>query len=117
MSDNIIWTVEGTIRDGQKDAFDSLMAEMVSAVSQEPGTLNYEWTLGPDGTSLHVYERYRDADAATEHLGTWTRFAERFMASVQITRFVVFSRLTPSLEAAVAGLDPVMMAPIGGFAK
>jgi quinol monooxygenase YgiN len=35
------------------------------------GTLNYEWTLAEDGKSIHVYERYKDADATTAHLRTW----------------------------------------------
>ncbi|MEM8901546.1 MAG: antibiotic biosynthesis monooxygenase [Bacteroidota bacterium] len=117
MSENIIWTVEGTIKDGQKEALESLMAEMVTAVEPEPGTLNYEWTLAEDGKRLHVYERYKDTAATFAHLGTWAKFAERFMAIVDVTGFVVFSDLTPELQEAVSGLNPVYMSPIGGFAK
>lgn len=117
MSENIIWTVEGTIKDGQREALEALMREMVEAVDKEPGTLNYQWTLGEDGKSLHIYERYRDADATTAHLGSWATFADRFMAAVDITRFVVFTELTPELKEAVAGLSPIYMTPIGGFAK
>ena len=39
------------------------------------------------------------------------------MADVDVTRFVVFSNLTPALKEAVDGLNPIYMTPIGGFAK
>ena len=117
MSNNVIWTVEGRIKAGQKEALESLMEEMVAAVRPEPGTINYEWTLAEDGQHLHVYERYVDAAATVAHLGTWAKFADRFMSVVDITDFVVYSELTPELKAAVQGLNPVYMSPIGGFAK
>ena len=117
MSGNVIWTVEGTIKVAEREAFEALMHEMVETVRKEPGTLNYEWTLAQDGRSLHVYERYKEADATTAHLATWATFADRFMAVVDVTRFVVFSNLTPELKEAVSGLSPIYMTPIGGFAK
>lgn len=117
MSENIIWTVEGTIKDGEREAFDAVMRDMIGAVEKEEGTLNYEWTLGGDGKSLHVYERYKDVAATTAHLGTFATYAERFMAAVDLKRFVVFSELTPELKEAVAGLSPIYMSRIGGFAR
>lgn len=117
MSENIIWTIEGTIKDSERKALEALMHEMVETVQKEAGTLNYEWTLAEDGKSLHVYERYQDVEATNAHLGTWAKFADRFMAVVDVTRFVVFSNLSPDLKEAVAGLSPIYMTPIGGFAK
>ena len=117
MNENVIWTVEGVIKDGQRTALETLMKEMVETVQPEPGTTHYEWTLGQDGKSLHVYERYANAEATRAHLVTWGKFAERFMALVEVTCFTVFSDLTDDLKEAVAGLDPVYMAPIGGFSK
>lgn len=116
MSENIIWVVEGKIKEGERLKFDALMHEMIETVQKEEGTLNYEWTLSDDGL-LHVYERYKDANAATTHLPTWGSFSGRFMEVVEITRFVVFSNLTPELKEAVGGLNPIYMTPIGGFAK
>lgn len=117
MSDNVIWTVEAKIKDGQRNAFDTVMKDLIRGSQKEEGTLNYEWTLGDDQATVHVYERYRDANAATAHLGTWGAHADRFLAAADITRFVVFSALTPALKEAVAGLSPVYMTPFGGFAK
>ncbi len=86
MSENIIWTLDCTIKDGQRDALEALMHEMVESAHKEPGTLNYEWTLAEDGKSLHIYERYEDVVATTAHLGGWPTFADRFLAAVDITR-------------------------------
>jgi len=117
MNENIIWTVEGTIKEGHTDDLKALMKDMLVLVEQESGTLNYEWTLGKDERSLHVYERYKDVAATFTHLGTWAKFADRFTSLVDITRFTVFSKVSPELGEAVAGLNPVYMAPIGGFAR
>ena len=115
MKENIIWTVEGRIREGKQEAFEAVMQDMIAAVKEEEGSLNYEWTLGKDGKSLHVYERYRDVEAAKAHLVTWSRFAGTFMAAVEITRITVFSDLPPELKAGFSGA--VFMKPIGGCVK
>jgi len=114
---NIIWTVEGTIKEGHTDDLIALMKEMLVLVEQESGTINYEWTLGEDQRSLHVYERYTDEDATFTHLGTWAKFSDRFVSFVDITGFTVFTDASPKLREAIAGLNPVYMKPIGGFAK
>ncbi len=117
MSENIIWTVEGKIKKEQRADYQALMNEMVTEVQKEAGTINYEWTIAQDGETVHVYERYLNAEEAVKHLSTWAKFAERYLGLTQVTKFVVFSNLTPELKEAVAGLNPVYMAPIGGFAK
>lgn len=66
MNKNIIRTVEGTIKDGERGTLEALMCEMVETIQKEEGTLNYEWTLAEGGASLHVYERYKDADYFSE---------------------------------------------------
>lgn len=115
MNKNIIWAVEGKIKNGQKEAFDIVMHEMVEATSKEEGSLNYEWTLGVDGKSLHVYERYRNVEAAKVHLITWAKVAVHFMSVVDISRIVVYSDLPSELKSGFEGA--VFMKPIGGFRK
>lgn len=117
MNDNIIWTIEGKIKNGQRAEYEALMDEMVAEVQKEEGTTNYEWTIAPDGETVHVYERYKNAAAAVRHLGTWGKFQDRYMSVTEITKFTIFSKLTPELEDAVAGMNPVYMKPIGGFGK
>lgn len=117
MSENIIWTVDGKIKDGERAAFDAVMHDLIEASSKEAGTMHYEWYIAEDQTSIHVYERYQDAAAAMAHLGTFGAHAERFLAAVEVTGFVVYSKLTPELEEGVAVLNPVSMTPFGGFVK
>lgn len=81
----------------------------------EEGSLNYEWTLGEDGSCLHVYERYRDEQAAKLHLGTWSQNAARFMAAVDISQIIIYSAISAELKAAFPGAK--FMTPIGGFKK
>lgn len=117
MSENIIWTVEGNIKEGHKEDLIALMNEMLVLVEQETGTLNYQWTIGENDNSLHVYEKYKDAESTFTHLGTWSKFADRFTSIVDITRFTIFSDAPTELREAVAGLNPVFMKPVGGFAR
>lgn len=117
--ENVVWTVEGKIKEGRKDTVLSLVAEMSETIEKEPGTLNYEFTLADDDTTLHIFERYRDVASAKAHLPSWGKFSDRFNAAVEITKFVVFSKLDDDeeLKESVAGLNPVYMSPIGGFAR
>lgn len=117
MSENIIWALNAKIKDGEREAFDAVMSDLIEASSKEEGTLHYEWSIAEDQQNFHVYERFKDADAAIAHLGTFGANAERFMAAVDVTGFVVYSKPTPELEAGLAVLNPVYMAPFGGFVK
>ena len=117
MSEHIIWVVDATIKDGQREAFDAVMRDLIEASQKEEGTLNYEWTIADDQATFSVYERYKDAEAAMSHLGTFGAHAERFLAAADVTRFVVHSHLTPELKQGVAVLQPIYMTPFGGFAK
>lgn len=117
MNNNIIWTIEGKINNGQLSEYKALMKEMVQAVEKEPGTTHYEWTIASNDEDIQVYERYKDAEAATIHLNTWNQFAERYLELTTVTKFTVYSELTPELEEAVSGLNPIYMKPLGGFSK
>ena len=115
--DNVSWSVEGKIKEGQQQTLATVMEEMVEATRKEPGSLIYEWSIGEDGKSLHVYERYENDAAAMSHLSTWKQNAARFMSVVDITRITVYSALTPTLKVAFEGPGTVFMTPVGGFAR
>lgn len=115
MSKNVIWAVEGSIKEGQRAALNTVMHDMIEVTSKEVGSLNYEWTLAEDGSTIHIYERYADEAAAKAHLTTWGKNAARFIAAVDISRVVIYSSVSEELKASFAGA--VMMTPIGGFAK
>ena len=86
MSDVVSWLVEVSIKSGQVDNFKALVEELVQSTRNEPNTLAYEWFLGEDNSSCHIYERYADSAATMTHLGTFgDKFAERFISMVDFT--------------------------------
>jgi quinol monooxygenase YgiN len=119
MNDNVYWIVEVAIKDGELDNLRNLISEMADASqANEPGTLNYEWSISEDSKNCHIYERYADSAAALTHLGTFgEKYAERLMATVDMTRIVVYGDPNNEVKAAFAGSDVVFMSPFGGFSR
>jgi len=118
MSDNVHWVVEVGIKDGQLDAFKALANELSGETRHEDGTLAYEWYLSDDGGTCHIYERYADSAAAMVHLGNFgAKFAERFMAIAEPTRFVVYGDASDELRAGLAPMGAVQMSQIAGFVR
>ena len=119
MSNEISWMLELDVREGREEALRTLMAEMVDATrANEPDTLAYVWNFTGDGRTCHLYERYADSAAVLTHLGTFgARFASRFFDALQPTRFTVYGSPTAAARDALAGLNPVYMAPAAGFQR
>lgn len=119
MSNHVYWMLEATINDGKMDDLKSLMADMVEATkNDEPGTLNYEWSLGPDNKTLHVFERYEDSVATMIHIGNFgSKFAERLMSCVTPTAFKLYGNPDQSVLDGVAALGAVVFSSIGGFSR
>lgn len=119
MSSHVSWMLELELQEGQEVSFRSLMNEMVEATkANEPGTLDYEWSLGADGRQCHLFERYADAAAALVHAGTFgERFAARFLAILKPVRCVLYGSPSAEVQKALAALNPVVMKPVGGFSR
>lgn len=117
MSEHVSWLLELAVKPGQLESFGELMAEMVSATRDEPGALVYEWSISPDETKVHIYERYADSAATLAHLATFQeRFARRFLDAVEPTRFVVYGAPSEEARRGLDGLGARYMSPFGGFA-
>ena len=119
MSDNVHWLLEVSIKPGQLDTFKSVMAEMDATIKEnEPDTLNYEWFISEDQQTYHIYERYVDSAANMINLATFgEKFAERVLATVEPTRFVVYGNPDETVRGALAGFGAVHMEEIGDFAR
>ena len=118
MTENIFWLFEAAIKPGEYDNFKTVMEEMIASTEQEPGTSNYEFFLNADRTVCHIYERYADSDAALTHVGNFgATFAERFMASVEPKKFVVYGPASDELKGILEGFGAEYMTPLDGFAK
>jgi quinol monooxygenase YgiN len=118
MREHVSWVLEVTVKPGQLDTFKELMDEMVAGTSTEPGTLNYEWYISDDESTIHLFEKYATSEAMITHVsGFLEKWAGRFMESVDPTRFIVYG--DPSAEARdlLAAWRGRYLAPWGGFAR
>lgn len=118
MENHVSWVVEVTVKEGQLDAFKTLMEEMVAGTSEEPRTLAYEWYISDDRRSVHIYEKYADSAATILHVnGFLAKWAERFMACVDVDRFVVYGDPSAECRDVLAGFGPTYLGPWGGFSR
>ncbi len=119
MSEAVSWVLEVTVKEGQIDAFKALASEMSEATqADEPGASHYEWFIDADGKTVHVYERYADSAATMVHLGNFgAKFAERFLACVDLARFMVYGDPNAEVRGALAGFGAVHMTQFDGFAR
>lgn len=98
-------------------AFEALVAEIVEATQQEPGTLIYEYSVNADRTVAHILERYR-ADAVVSHVDhTFAPFAERFLDLVKITGLVVYGQPDAEVRKRLDPFGAVYMESFGGFSR
>ena len=101
----IIFAINADIVDGKAESFRSLLKEMVPAVkASEPNTIRYQYFLNSDNTKLTLIEVYPNSEAAVFHMTAFgvSPFAEEFLASVNITSFVVAGNASAELMEAVA---------------
>tara|TARA_R110000751_G_C13717447_1_gene475092 strand:+ start:313 stop:1053 length:741 start_codon:yes stop_codon:yes gene_type:complete len=114
--DNFGWIVEAKLNPGQLDAFREVMNSQVERAKTEPGTLNYQYYMSDDG-DIMVYERFRDLEASHIHIQNWDDHAERWIAAATPTRMVHLGDLPKELTDKHAALSPLLLKPLGGFAK
>ena len=119
MTENVYWVLEFVINPGRFEDLKTLMAAQVEATqTNEAGTLNYEWAISDDRRFCHVYERFQDSASAMTHLESFAaNFAARFAEVGKPTRLVVYGTPSAQVKDSLAGLNPVYMAPFGGFKR
>lgn len=119
MSNHVHWILEAKINDGELANFKEMMIEMVQVTKDnEPGALNYEWSVSEDGTICHIYERYADSAATMVHMASFGKnFAKKFMALASVTGVTVYGNPDDTVRGALDAMGPVYMAPIGGFTR
>lgn len=97
--------------------FKELIAKIVAATKEEPGTLVYEYSVNDNFDTVHILERYK-ADAVVSHVDTtFAPFGQRFLELCTVTSLVVYG--TPDAEVRKR-LDPfgaVYMTPFDGFGR
>ena len=115
---NIIAHYTGEVLPGQMDKFKQVVAKVVAAVAQEPGTLMYEWTLRPDQKTFDVTELYKDSDAVVAHVKHVNGDFGKELGEVQKeTGLVIHGSPNEEARKATEGLNPVYQTHIDGFVK
>ena len=117
MSQEIHWLLEVAIHPGQKENFRAVAKDLIAATQSEKDTLAYEWNLSPDGTTCHIYERYKDSTAILIHVQSFGRFAERFLQACHPTRFDLYGSPSAEVKAALADFQPTYYSHLGGFSR
>lgn len=118
MEGQVSWVLEAAVKPGELDNYKALMEEMVEGTSTEPQTRNYEWYIGDDGGTVHIYEKYADSEAMVAHVnGFLEKWAQRFLASVDVTRFTVYGDPSPAARELLDGFGATYLEPWGGFAR
>jgi quinol monooxygenase YgiN len=115
----VYWVIESAIKPGELDNLKTLMKEMVEATkANEPGTINYEWSISEDGKFCHIYERYEDSDATMIHVSTFNeKFVKRFISVMTPTRQMVYGNPNTQVKQALGKVGAKFMIPADGFAR
>ena len=113
------WLFTIAINEGQREAVETLFAEMAAHTKQtEPGALVYELTISEDGSTGHVDERYRDSEAGVAHLESFGKnFAARLFGLAKPTGMYVFGEPDATLKGALDQARAIYMKPAGGFSR
>lgn len=118
MSNTVSWNLQLAVREGRIDDARALMEEMVDSTRREPGTLQYEWFLDPDGNVCHIVERYADSEAALAHLGNFgENFAERFLDCFEPTSLAVYGAPSGEARGVLDGFGATYLGGWGGFSR
>jgi|TARA_R110002072_G_scaffold102123_3_gene224721 quinol monooxygenase YgiN len=119
MTGHVYWIYELEIKAGQYEKFAALKDEMIAATkADEPGTLNYEWSVNEDKTICHVLERFENSDAALVHMGNFgKKFAARFLEVLTPKVMTLYGDPSEKVLGALARVGAVQMPSVGGFSR
>lgn len=119
MTGHVYWMFDLEIKDGEYETFEALMKEMVAATeANEPGALDYEWSVSEDKKTCHILERYEDSAATMVHMGNFGKnFGRRFMAVLKPRSVTLYGNPSEEVVKALGAMSPVVMTPVGGFSR
>lgn len=106
-----------TVEPQNLEEFKMLIDPIIDDSNKEPGTLIYEYTLGGDGRTVHIVERYL-TDAVLSHVeNTFGPYAERFLKLASIEKLYVYGEPPADLRAKLETFGAIFMAPLSGFSR
>jgi quinol monooxygenase YgiN len=116
-SEEVYWLLALKITPGQEAKFKELSAKLVESTKEEEGCLNYEWSLTPDGGTCHIYERYVDSAAIKIHGERSHVLVGQLMGVSTPVSFALYGAPDDEVKRDMAGLNPMLMKPLGGFGR
>jgi quinol monooxygenase YgiN len=112
----VYWIVALKINPGAEAAFQAAREKLVASTKEEPGALNYEWSLGEDGI-CHIFERYADAAAAKLHLERNRELVAKMVESAARVSFTLYGVPDEELEQMLTGRGALVLKAAGGFGR
>lgn len=114
----VSWVLQCGVKEGQRDALEELMGEMVASTKDEPGALSYEWFISDDGSTVHLYEKFADSAATVAHMKAFgEKWAGRFMGCLDIQRVTVYGNPDEAAQKAIAPMGGKQLGTWGGFSR
>lgn len=115
-TDDVFWTLTAQLNDGQAEAFDALMADMVAATKAETGAKSYEWFRS--GNQVQILERYEtNADAGIHLANFGANFVARFTTILTPTGLQVYGPAEGGVREGLAAFGAAFNDQVGGFAR
>jgi quinol monooxygenase YgiN len=99
--------------EGKREEFERLSAQAMEIVkNKEPGTLQYDIFMNDDRSECVVIERYRDSEAAMEHVANLGHLFDAVFATVTIVHGELLGEPSGELRANLADNDlPQLFTP------
>lgn len=118
-SPQVYWVLSGQVARERMDDFKSLVRKIVAATeANEPGALEYEYNVGADGTTVQIFERYKNSAAVVTHVDNLGKtFAKDLLALFKPTGMVVYGAPDEAAKHAIAVFDPTYTMPLDGFTR
>lgn len=118
MTNNVFWVLKADVLDGQLDALKAIAPKFCEMTKTEPGSIAYEWSLSADEKTVHIYERYEDADAALAHFGNVGPVLPELMGvSIAPTVIECYGAASDAFKEALKDFPMVYFDQFDGFSK
>lgn len=115
--DAISWTLVLTLNPQKVERWQNLLQDIVSEVeANEPGTLNYQWSISEDKKSAQVYERYANAESAIKHMANFAKkFGTPFFDPVVTKHLLVYGDPGEEVRNHIKEYHPKYQSPVMGL--
>lgn len=111
------WIFKAEIGEGNLEALKEIASTCCTMTEEEPGVLAYEWSVSPDGKTLHLYECFQDSDAALAHLQHMTPLLPDVLALLTSTSMNCYGPASDTFKEAAKDLPITYFEQFAGFRR